>query len=479
MAVAGPESQRREEEKPGRIIAGKYELQELIGQGGMGRVWLAHNQALDTRVAIKLIRPDLLAEETTERLLREARATARINHASVVRVFDFGTDEGQPYIVMEVLEGEPLSRLLEVRGRLPATNAVSLLLPVASALVAAHSRGVVHRDLKPENVVLTKDERGRTIPKVVDFGVARLEPSARAGATPRSGLHDTRGAVVGTPDYMSPEQARGRKDVDARTDVWAFAVLLYECITGKRPFSGENYNALLSAICGDDPIPTTLHLAGDAELWDLIQKGLAKDREKRWETMRDFGSALAFWAVDRGLTGDSTGTALEEEWLGSSPPSALSDRPPPMDSGRRSRISIDTLGSASAPSLPSIPAQLVSVPAPAPSRLRSWVPLAVVFTAAGGLVAGLLLRQPAPPAPPSPTASPATASPPPRVVVSVITVPSPSPSQLPPEPSASSAPDLPAPVRTGPGVRVRASASAGPKPSAPVAPPAIPDRPDF
>ncbi|MFO0761068.1 MAG: serine/threonine-protein kinase [Byssovorax sp.] len=218
----------------GDVIAGKYRLTRVIGRGGMGSVWLAHNIPLDIDVAIKLIRRDRTAPEAPGRLLQEARAAARLHHPSIVRVFDFGeSEQGDPFIVMELLHGEPLSAILRRKRRLSAPVAVQTLLPVAGALASAHGKGIVHRDLKPDTILLSADEAGAIVPKVVDFGIAKLlskDPDRQFTMA---------GEVLGSPDYMSPEQARGSEGVGADRHLGALGVL-YEVIAGWRGLDGPN-----------------------------------------------------------------------------------------------------------------------------------------------------------------------------------------------------------------------------------------------
>jgi serine/threonine-protein kinase len=293
----------------GEIIADKYRLIRRLGEGGMGSVWVARNLALDVHVALKLIRTDVDTEGADERLLTEARATARLKHPNIVRVFDFGrTRRGDPFIVMELLQGETLGDVLDREGRLSATYTVQLLLPCADALAAAHSKGIVHRDLKPDNVYLA-DSDGCLQPKVVDFGIAKFELEQRDHKLTQAGT------VLGSPDYMSPEQARGVEDIDHRADIWAFCVVLYECITGRVPFEEANYNALLRHII-EDEIPSTLnYAAGDPELWRILQKGFSKDRAKRYQGMREIGEDLAAWLTMHGITEDVSGHSLRAAWL--------------------------------------------------------------------------------------------------------------------------------------------------------------------
>jgi serine/threonine-protein kinase len=349
----------------GDVINRKYRLSRLLGEGGMGAVWLARNVLLDVDVAVKLIRREMAGPETSRRLLQEARAAARLRHPSIVRVFDFGESEhGDPFIVMEVLSGESLRDILERRARLPAVMAVRALLPVASALAAAHAQGIVHRDLKPENIVLVPDEGGTSIPKVVDFGIAKLREDGVDGRITLDG------AVMGSPDYMSPEQARGRDEIDERTDVWAFAVVLYETITGVAPFSGHNYNALMTSIMMDEPTPTTSYAAGDEELWRILQRGLHKTREGRWPSMRELGAALASWCLAHGYDTDVACTSLAAHWHGvverRSLPDVSSSRASLPDSDGVSPTALAATGAQSA---------VVTAPSRFPGGLHA-VPLA-------------------------------------------------------------------------------------------------------
>ncbi len=275
---------------PGSVVVGKYRLESLIGQGGMGEVWIATNLVLESRVALKVLLRSLQKhEEAAQRLLREARAAARVSHRNIVQVFDFGyIDTGQPFIVMELLRGESLGERLVRAIRLPAIQAVEILVPVAHALSTAHAKGIIHRDLKPWNIFLAVDESNVETPKVVDFGIAKLDSTHMQRVT-------TDGSVLGSPEYLSPEQALGETDIDARSDIWALAVTLYETITGRLPFEETVYNRLLRRIIEDDPIPTTVHAAGDDHLWEIIQKGLTKDRKQRWQSAFDMGAALELW----------------------------------------------------------------------------------------------------------------------------------------------------------------------------------------
>jgi eukaryotic-like serine/threonine-protein kinase len=468
---------------PGEIIADKYRLIRRLGEGGMGSVWVAKNLALEVQVALKLIRTDVDTEGADERLLTEARATARLKHPNIVRVFDFGrTSRGDPFIVMELLQGETLGDVLDREGRLPATYTVQLLLPCIDALAAAHSKSIVHRDLKPDNVFLA-DSDGRLQPKVVDFGIAKFELEQRDHKLTQAGT------VLGSPDYMSPEQARGVEDLDHRADIWAFCVVLYECITGRVPFEDVNYNALLRHIIEDD-IPSVLdYAAGDAELWRILQKGFEKDRPRRYQSMRELGEELAAWLVTHGITEDVSGHSLPATWLDptiSRPDGFLRHSHAP---GRPSQPSFSSLPAPSSKPPPSAPSEgLVaasgaeSLSAASGRRRRTLVTtIAALFALMLlGALSGIALRggerasttSPAPeasaidPAPVRAEAPPqASPSPPPEPAISA-------PSSKPPEKAPSSRPST-RKVEAAPAQPV-AKPAAPPPASAPATPKKIP-----
>jgi serine/threonine-protein kinase len=187
---------------------------------------------------------------------------------------------------------------------------VRVLLPIADALVAAHAKGIVHRDLKPDNVFLAIGSDSFQ-PKLLDFGIVKLQKSAADG----DGLSTVTGAVVGSPAYLSPEQARGSEDIDRRVDVWGLSVTLYECLTGNVPFEGANYNALLRSIVEDEPLSILEHRVEEPELWQIVQRGLAKSRDQRWPSTLELGRALAGWASQRGVIDDVCRTPLTSKWL--------------------------------------------------------------------------------------------------------------------------------------------------------------------
>jgi serine/threonine-protein kinase len=309
---------------PGDLLAGKYRLERPLGEGGQATVWEAHNVALDARVALKLVHPQADDLGQAERLLREARAVARLRHPAVVRVFDVARtgDDGDWFIVMELLDGDSLADKLEGRRRLAATEAVRLLLPVAEALAAAHAAGIVHRDVKPDNIVLAG--AGKHVePKLLDFGIAKLRRGADWKRT------TAKGVLMGTPAYLSPEQAEAAGPIDHRSDIWSFTATLYECVTGALPFEGDTERELLASVMTGEPRSILAHSAGDAELWSLLERGLKKDPEERWQSMQLLGAGLARWLLAHGVTEDARGVSLERSWLAPTlPPTRVSPRSP-------------------------------------------------------------------------------------------------------------------------------------------------------
>ncbi|HEX5101383.1 MAG TPA: serine/threonine-protein kinase [Polyangiaceae bacterium] len=281
-----------------------------LGAGGMGVVWVAHALTLGVDVAIKLIRSGLADGDAVSRMAREAQATATLAHPAIVRVFDHGTTEvGDPFLVMELVDGETLGALLTREKKLDVVRALQLILPLLDGLRCAHERGIVHRDIKPENVLLARDTLGRVQPKLLDFGIAKLEHQPSVNRLTQVG------DVLGSPEFMSPEQARGAADIDHRTDVWSVSVVLYEMLTGRLPFYTKNYNALMQMILNDEPPPTLEDGTGDRELWRIVEKGLSKARERRWASVGDFGEALAFWLYGHGVAEDACGNSLRAVWL--------------------------------------------------------------------------------------------------------------------------------------------------------------------
>jgi serine/threonine-protein kinase len=254
----------------------------------MGVAVAAHHLALDERVAIKLLLPELAGDrEAVERFFREGRAAAKIRSEHVTRVLDVGAlENGQPYLVMEYLEGEDLAQRLAREGRLPLPVVLHIARQIAGALTATHARGIVHRDLKPANIFLLAPEGSADFVKVVDFGISKM---------PRGADKLTRAStLVGTPEYMAPEQAKGRVDeIDHRTDQWAFAAILWEALGGRTAFAGNHadVSALLHRIVHERPTPLPASVA-PAEVARVLERGLAKKQAERFATVNALMRAL-------------------------------------------------------------------------------------------------------------------------------------------------------------------------------------------
>ncbi len=261
-----------------RALEDDYEMGRLLGRGGMGEVYAAQNRWTHASVAVKLMRGSAAFDaERVSRFIREARTIAKIDHPSVVRVLAMGrtAPDGPLYIVQEFLDGENLRERLERQPPVTPREARAIVRPVMQALGAAHDLGVVHRDVKPENIVLARGVGGAVTPTLIDFGIAKIVGDSAEGAT-------ATGQVLGTAAYMSPEQARGQRDLDARTDVWAVGAILYELLAGRPAFAGENYNAQLAAVLTTDPIGVDAAAPGlGADVAALVHRMLARERDDR------------------------------------------------------------------------------------------------------------------------------------------------------------------------------------------------------
>lgn len=292
----------------GDVLADKYVIEELIGQGGMGYVYSARTRRGDVKVAIKLLHPRLLSdEEKTERFLREARATARLSSEHIVRVLDVGKrdKDGLPYLVMEFLAGEDLGEWLERLGPFPTELAVDFVIQACRALSLAHAAGIVHRDIKPSNLILVRRNGGDALLKLLDFGISKaVEPEHSSG-----GITQT-SAVFGSPTYMSPEQVRSAKNVDSRSDVWAIGVVLFELLAGEAPFQGETPGAILAAIVADDPKDLRqLRPELPQKLLDIVADCLQKRREKRLASVDELAKRLAPFLTEPSDSHHSFGVA--------------------------------------------------------------------------------------------------------------------------------------------------------------------------
>jgi serine/threonine protein kinase len=450
----------------GEILAGKYRVERVIGEGGMGVVVAAHHLHLDERVALKFLLPNAVASaEAVSRFLREARAAAKIKSQHVARVMDVGQlENGLPYMVLEYLDGRDLSAWLAEEGPLPVTQAVDFVLQACEALAEAHGLGIVHRDLKPANLFCIRRPDGQLSIKVLDFGISKV-------TSPGATAHDMTqtSAFLGSPLYMSPEQMKAARDVDARTDVWSLGIILFELLANSAPFNAESVTELAIKVAmeaspslrsGRPDVPKGLEAA--------IHKCLEKDRTKRYRDMGELALALREFGSDQGRE-----TAA--------------------------RVTSTLRRSQSVPLVSTAP--VATVTSPGASTAASWeqtrrggsrASTAAIAAASFAVVAALVLggayaltRPPAaspggalppPSVPPEPTTPPPMSAPPPPALTA-------RPSASPAEPGRDSAPLTPASPLPGPGKAAPLPASsplathAAPVTPRGPAPPAKPGRP--
>jgi serine/threonine-protein kinase len=419
---------------PELVIADRFRLVRPLGHGGMGSVWLAHHIRLEIPCAVKFMLPEVAAEPAFRaRFDREAVAAAQLRSPHVVQILDHGTWEGSPYIAMEYLEGEDLEHRLRRQQRLSPAETSAIVAQIARALTKAHAAGLVHRDLKPPNVFLVRDD-DREIVKVLDFGVAK-------SSGPTAGGHTKTGAIMGTPYYMSPEQAQGTRAVDHRTDLWALGVLVYECLTGTLPFVSDAFGDLVLKIIVE-PLPVPSQVAPVPPGFDAWwARAVDRDPAGRFQSARELSDALA---VALGL-----GAA---EGIGA-PATGMSGAPIAGDSLAAGRVPTP-VGPAGTPALGTIAAVAASVGAsPRPrSRARAVVlgGLASLALLGVGALAALQGR-----AGPSPAA---VVSSPPAMVSAPAAIPAPVPELAAPTASASAS--------VAPSASAASSASVAPSASA-------------
>jgi serine/threonine protein kinase len=354
----------------GQVIANKYQVEGVLGEGGMGIVVSAWHLGLEQRVAIKLLLSHMRQTDSSalERFQREARAAARIRSEHVCRVLDTGhLEDGTPFLVMEYLEGADLADELVRRGRFEIAEAVRYVREACLALQQAHQAGVIHRDLKPANLYLVNKQDGGRMIKVLDFGVSK---SISTTGAPNMSLTKT-SALVGSPIYMSPEQLNSSKDVDGRTDIWALGIILYELITGRTPFYGESIPQLVNSVLNTEPDGfAKLGIPAPAGLEQVVRRALTKSRDGRYGSANELYQALAPFATE--LSGSISGVQSQK------PPAPT--RSMNVSDGRPS-----TRPSSQAPTPPS------SAPKPANKGLHMG--LLVVFLIAAAGVAAVLSRR--------------------------------------------------------------------------------------
>jgi serine/threonine-protein kinase len=304
--------------RPGTVLLDKYRVESTLGRGGMAIVLKATHLHLGEEVALKILQRDAADQVDHARFLREAQSAVRLRGEHVARVLDVGRlPDATPYIVMEYLRGADLSSEIKRRGTLPPGETVDYVLQACEALAEAHAHGVIHRDIKPSNLFLTVRPDGTPLLKVLDFGISKAPASGNS-------LTQT-GSVMGTAGYMSPEQMKAARDVDARTDIWALGVVLYECLAGRPPFYAEAFSAMVLMAANDAPPPMDPQLPRGLE--DIVMCCLAKNREERFTTVAALAGALASYARDQ------RGAALVLERARTMLGGVVAEPPPPPVGG--------------------------------------------------------------------------------------------------------------------------------------------------
>jgi len=368
---------------PSGTVLGRYRVVRVIGFGGNGTVYEAIHQDLDKRVALKVLHEEVTSDPTSrQRFLQEGRVAASIHHPHVVELFDVGQEGGRLYLVMELLEGRSLADQYDVHGAMEVSRVVDLLLPVCAALATAHEAGVVHRDLKPDNIFLAKARHGAIQPKLLDFGISKL--------TRQRGRALTEQEILGTPDYMSPEQIRATASVDGGTDQYSLAVVLYEGVTGRRPFAGDDLQELLDAILnGRAPKPSSLVPAIPADFEAVVLRAMARSAAERFESVYELGRALLPFASE----------VVRGTWT----PVFIRGATPSFGPAATARASLPTIAEGAT----------LAIAARAPGRRR--VSLGVAAFALAAVLGLVTLRLTASPAPVARAPSPAAPTPAPVV----------------------------------------------------------------
>jgi serine/threonine protein kinase len=351
----------------GDLVAGHYRVERVIGSGGMGVVLAARDERTGEAVAIKVLR-SIDDSRAVERFFREARAMGKLESEHVVRVRDAGSDGRKPYLVMDRLEGVDLAARAKQNGPLGVQESADHVIEACEALSHAHSKGIVHRDVKPSNLFL-HTVSGKTVLKVLDFGISKVQTR---DVWERTLTTTDDGGVLGSPPYMSPEQVRDPKAVDARTDVWSLGVVLYKILSGAVPYDGDSVGEVFAKVL-ERPYPSLRVTTDVPEAIDaIVQRCLAKDREERWSHVGELATALApFASPDRAALAPRIAQRMRDEGPTLERPSSIPD-PAPV---RRGRDEPSTVSLSGPP-----PAALASVPAPAPVATPSSAPFLPALT---------------------------------------------------------------------------------------------------
>jgi len=365
----------------GQVLDGRYRIVKLIGEGGMGEVYAAEHVHIEKRFAIKLLKQEIVSNaEAVTRFRQEARSSSSIGHRNIIAIEDFGQlNDGRIYMCMELLNGAALNDLIQ--QPMGADRLLNILIQTGHGLAAAHAKGIVHRDMKPENIFVTIDAQGQDVPKILDFGIAKV--SGNDG-----GNHLTRtGTIFGTPFYMAPEQALGNP-VDARTDIYAMGVIMYECFAGSLPFQGESFMGILTQHITSEPEPVAQRAAKAGRalpmgLAEIITRCMQKSPDQRYRTMDELVTALV--AVYRGIAGAGMSTYMEAFPVGSSQHMSQPTPPPPMAMGQMSG------GHAIAPTMAAAPVMTPPVGMPSASASGLYDPSGSVVTVPKKSSAGLII----------------------------------------------------------------------------------------
>ncbi len=266
---------------PGDLIQSRYRLARLLGAGASGAVWAARNELIDRDVALKIMRPEVAEDAVAlQRFFNEAKASGRVRSSSIVEILDLGqAEDGSPFLVFELLYGEGLDSRLKREGTIPPEQLLEYMIGVTKALDLAHSQGIIHRDLKPANIFLHRLASGDSVAKILDFGISKVFDTGQNFSLTRTGM------VVGSPAYMSPEQAAGREDIDGRADLWSLGVVMFEALTGTLPYEAANYNALMVRILTQDSDPIQTRKTDLPQpLCAIVDSLLRRERDQRTQS---------------------------------------------------------------------------------------------------------------------------------------------------------------------------------------------------
>ncbi|MFI5307422.1 MAG: serine/threonine-protein kinase [Polyangiales bacterium] len=379
--------------KQARVIANRYRLESLVGEGGMASVWRARDLTLERPVAVKLLfaRDERDKNRLVQQFVREARIAASVHHRNVIQIVDFGTlEEQQPFMVMELLEGETLGHRLHREPPLPCAELVRIASLTLRGLAAVHDAGIIHRDLKPDNIFLASDGTEAAFPKILDFGISRsVEP--RSGR--RSALTTREGMIVGTPEYMSPEQARGVRGIDKRTDIYSMGAILYEGLTGRIPFASENVGDLIiQIVTGVAPRVHEVNPHISLAISDVVAKAMSRAVEDRYQDAPAMQHALLAAAEQGGTRrslSDLPPPPPPSGHSGSVPRGSL-ERLRTLEFSLDDRADSDLAVTSSPPAVPALEPEPVLASAWSGSRRRGLVISALAVALAS--IAAVLIR---------------------------------------------------------------------------------------